>query len=223
MFAGQTKALTDEELDRLGDFLDHASDMNIEALDGFFCALVSGPDLVLPSEYFPEIWGEGPAFADETEAREIIELLMRHWNAVASALMASLDETQETLYLPILHEDGDGIALGNDWASGFMHGVRMREESWSDFMDDKDHSMAMLPIIVLQHENDPDPALRPPPLSVEDRRELLSGMVIGLAYIYRHFARLRSAPSRVPSAPKRSPRRRTSTKVRKRSSTSRKK
>jgi uncharacterized protein len=31
--------------------------MNLETLDGFFAALICGPDNVLPSEYLPEIWG----------------------------------------------------------------------------------------------------------------------------------------------------------------------
>ena len=31
--------------------------MNLEQLDGFFAALICGPDPVHPSEYLPEIWG----------------------------------------------------------------------------------------------------------------------------------------------------------------------
>src|SRR2546421_3769271 len=31
--------------------------MNLEKLDGFIAALVCGPDIILPSEYLPEIWG----------------------------------------------------------------------------------------------------------------------------------------------------------------------
>lgn len=47
--------LNDSELDRLADFLEdidsHA--MNIEMLDGFFAALICGPDVISPSEYLP--------------------------------------------------------------------------------------------------------------------------------------------------------------------------
>jgi uncharacterized protein len=53
----QHDPLTDAELDRLGDFLkgckgDRA--MNVEALDGFFAALIAGPETVMPSEYYRE-------------------------------------------------------------------------------------------------------------------------------------------------------------------------
>jgi uncharacterized protein len=53
--------LTDAEYDRLAGILngfcgEHA--MNLEELDGFFAALICSPDLVRPSEYLPELWGE---------------------------------------------------------------------------------------------------------------------------------------------------------------------
>ena len=52
--------LTDAELDRLGDFLKSAKDgkaMNLEELDGFFSALIAGPEPVMPSEYNREVFG----------------------------------------------------------------------------------------------------------------------------------------------------------------------
>jgi hypothetical protein len=53
--------LTDAELERLSATLARFGDkrsMNLEQLDGFIAALVCGPDIVLPSEYLPEIWGD---------------------------------------------------------------------------------------------------------------------------------------------------------------------
>ncbi|MGB7602360.1 MAG: UPF0149 family protein, partial [Candidatus Sulfotelmatobacter sp.] len=52
--------LTEAELDRLGDFLDCCEGgkaMNVEELDGFFAALIAGPDVVMPSEYNREVFG----------------------------------------------------------------------------------------------------------------------------------------------------------------------
>ena len=54
------RALTDAELDRLGEFLQNSNvgaAMNLEELDGFFAALIAGPELVPPSEYLPEVFG----------------------------------------------------------------------------------------------------------------------------------------------------------------------
>jgi len=31
--------------------------MNVEQLDGFFAVLIAGPETVMPSEYYPEVFG----------------------------------------------------------------------------------------------------------------------------------------------------------------------
>ena len=52
--------LTDPELDRLDEFLRASKGgkaMNIEELDGFFAALIAGPETVMPSEYYHHIFG----------------------------------------------------------------------------------------------------------------------------------------------------------------------
>ena len=39
-------------------------------LDGFLSGIAVGPELVLPSEWLPLVWGgEAPEFADESEAK----------------------------------------------------------------------------------------------------------------------------------------------------------
>jgi transcriptional regulator with XRE-family HTH domain len=77
--------LTEEELGRLADFLEECKDgnaMNIEELDGFFAALIAGPETVPPSEYLPEVFGGELSktcdFADVDEANEILGLILRH-------------------------------------------------------------------------------------------------------------------------------------------------
>ena len=59
------------DLDALDNCLmsDHAPDnsMGMSDLDGFLTGIVVGPELILPSEWFPVIWGgKEPDF--ETEA-----------------------------------------------------------------------------------------------------------------------------------------------------------
>jgi uncharacterized protein len=47
----QNEPLTDAELDRLGKFLKACKggeSMNLEELDGFFAALIAGPEAVMP-------------------------------------------------------------------------------------------------------------------------------------------------------------------------------
>jgi uncharacterized protein len=89
----QNEPLIDAELDRLGAFLKSCKGgraMNVEALDGFFAALIAGPETVMPSEYYREVFGgemsDACEFGSLDEANEILGLMMRHWNEIAGTL-----------------------------------------------------------------------------------------------------------------------------------------
>jgi uncharacterized protein len=89
----QNEPLTDAELDRLGDFLrtcKGGESMNLEELDGFFAALIAGPETVMPSEYYPKVFGgemsDACEFGSLDEANDILGLMMRHWNTIAATL-----------------------------------------------------------------------------------------------------------------------------------------
>ena len=95
--------LTEAELDRLTEFLKisksrHA--MNLEQLDGFFAALIAGPDIVSPSEYLPEVFGgemsETCSFETVEHASDVIGLIMRHSNSIATTL------NEGDVHLPLL-------------------------------------------------------------------------------------------------------------------------
>jgi uncharacterized protein len=101
--------LTDPELDRLAEFLRACKGgkaMNIEELDGFFAALIAGPETVMPSEYYPHIFGgtmeDTCGFDTLDQVNAVLSLMMRHWNTIAGTLYA--DEP----YLPVLLEDHKG-------------------------------------------------------------------------------------------------------------------
>ena len=207
-----SRPLTDDERDRLGDFLDAIGTpaMNLESLDGYFAALICGPVMVLPSEYLPEVWGEDFSFDNDRQASEILDLLMRHWNTIASALMHTLEVPD--VYLPVLIEDAEGIAHGNDWAQGFMRGVRGRP-AWRELLDSDEHGGPLLPIMLLAHELDPDPAMRPKPVGPEKREELLQMMIAGLTSIYRYFEPHRRSTGAAPREDAHTPLRRAGPKV----------
>jgi uncharacterized protein len=191
--------LTDAELDRLNDILQRFGDersMNLEQLDGFFAALVCGPELALPSEYLPEIWGRDLARQDgfmAEDLQEFLSLIFQHWNVVADTLNSG------DVYLPLLLHDEDGVSRANDWARGFVRGMKVRPGDWSLLVDDEEHAGSLVPIFALAHENDPDPAMRPykDPISAEQREQLIAGAAAGVMQIYRYFEaeRLREMPT----------------------------
>jgi len=165
--------LTDEECDRLSSALERFGDkrpMNLEQLDGFLAALVCGPEIVLPSEYLPQIWGDDLVSGDRLITRPIFQdflsLIFRHWNVIADTLHS------DDVYLPLLLEDENGTFHANDWASGFLRGMDLRRDQWADLLGDEQHGGWLVPIFALAHENDPDPTMRPysEPIDAERRR-----------------------------------------------------
>ena len=181
--------------------------MNIEELDGFFAALVAGPETVMPSEYYPHIFGgtmeDTCEFETLDQVNAVLGLMMRHWNTIAGTLYA--DEP----YLPVLLEDEKGVALATDWARGFMRGVEMRPEAWANLINDEEHGGSILPMVMLCHEHDPDPKTRPNPITPEQRDDIIQHMAAGLVVSFsfpaiatspRAETRLTTRPSIVMAA-----------------------
>jgi len=181
----QRDPLTDAELDRLGDFLEGCKGgkaMNLEELDGFFAALIAGPETVMPSEYNRELFGgESPEFSSLDGAKEILAFLMRHWNAIAGTLLKGEP------HVPLLLADENGVAHGNDWARGFMRGMHMRHDGWAELANDDEHRGCLVPMMMLYHEHDEDPETRTKPISPERREDVIAHMAAGLLGAYKYF------------------------------------
>lgn len=189
-----TQPLSETELDRMSGILTRfgaQNAMNLETLDGFFAALIAGPDDVLPSEYLPEIWGDGMVNEDTFHAQPVLQdflsLVRRHWNYIVETLRSG------DVYMPVLLEDDQGVSHGNDWANGFLRGMELRREEWAPLLDDEDQAGCLVAIFALAHEHDPDPELRSydKPISPELRETLLIGMAAGVIQVYRYFEKRR--------------------------------
>jgi hypothetical protein len=101
---------------------------------------------------------------------------------ISSDLFRTLE--QPDVYMSVLLEDDEGIAHGNDWARGFMRGVQARPASWRELIVSDEHGGSLIPIMLLAHEHDPDPAMRPKPVAPDKREEILQMMIAGLTKIY---------------------------------------
>jgi yecA family protein len=150
-------ALTETERRWLRGFLGSAqvpaTTMDLETLDGFFSALIAGPETILPSDYMPYVWGgkepaDGPVFDDETQPRFLWGLLQRYWNAIARRLGEGLP------HHPFLFPDGDADR-GRRWATGFSIGVSLRSAAWIPLVHHRES--AALPAMIMalaMHEPD---------------------------------------------------------------------
>ena len=121
----------------LREFLDRARSeapetLGLEELYGFVFAIVSAPDLVLPSEWIPAIFdADEPPFADEAEAVRFHHVIMALYNEL------NRDVLDATVHLPACIDvrrpaeaNFDKDAPLMKWASGFAQGHDWLEEAW---------------------------------------------------------------------------------------------
>ena len=116
-------ALTDSDLDRLEELLE--SDvfgddaMRLDEIQAMLCAVVSGPEPVMPGVWLQEALGEGVERADDPRVAETLELLMRLNNDIAAALLA--DETVSPVLYPV-DESGEEYDYAA-WADAYIFGA----------------------------------------------------------------------------------------------------
>ncbi|MEZ5537211.1 MAG: UPF0149 family protein [Thiolinea sp.] len=128
--------LTAEEMDFLHETLfKYATGVSLQTiseLHGFLTAIVSGPNMLPPSTWIHEIWGdedEQPAWESMAEAEGFIGAVFKMMNQIARELMESPDT-----FTAIFMEDG-GITTTSDWCNGYMNGVELDLEAWEDMPD----------------------------------------------------------------------------------------
>jgi uncharacterized protein len=122
--------------------------MLISELDGFLAGILVCPDLIMPSEWLPIVWGSGedtaPVFENATQAEQLMGLVMEHYNATASDL-------QSGRYAPIFEVDiRHDEVLWELWIGGFDAAMQLRPESWvALFQNNEEARTAMAGLIKL--------------------------------------------------------------------------
>jgi uncharacterized protein len=183
------KPLSKAEYDELDSCLErfHSDQaMDLEMIDGFFAALHCSPQMTPPSVYLKEIWGGGEmsdddAFDTTEEFQSFMNLVVRHWNTTVKKF------SEDDVFLPLLLKDSDGVAKGNNWAIGFMRGMKIHQDDWAELIHDEEKGGSLVAIMALAHEN--DPKLRPysEPVSTKRREDLIMSLTVGANKIYKYF------------------------------------
>ena len=152
----QFQPLEDWEYDELDSFLlglehDEAV-LSLSEFDGFITAIVSGPELILPSEWLQVVWGgadNAPVLESPEAFNRICNLMFRHLNSTAATLMEASSQ-----YEPCFMEnevEGKKYLVVDDWCIGYMKGVMMRLELW--YADEQQMVELLAPIpLFTNHE-----------------------------------------------------------------------
>ena len=212
--------LSDAELDELEAFL--SSDavpqdcMDLEMLDGYLCAIVSGPEVIQPSEWLPGVWSEGgraatPAYTSTEQAQHVMALMLRH----VVGLQRTLDESP-TRFKPLLYL-ADGERAKSDkapgeataWCEGYMSGVKLRDDDWQPLYDAREARDWMFPVEALAF-GDQDPEFAEWIDDKEKRASLVDELDVASVLIYRFWQARRATQARGSGARRRRPTRRPS-------------
>lgn len=134
--------LTDREIEKLGASL--LSDgsledaMDISTLDGFLCAVLSGPKVIMPSEWMRWVGDmkngeQDREFASEKQAQRIIGLLMRYANDIAVTLSQAPQH-----YEPLFFEreiKGYIVSIVDEWCCGYVKGIALDPAGWQPLIE----------------------------------------------------------------------------------------
>lgn len=188
--------LSDTELDELEAFL--ASDsvpqdcMDLEMLDGYLTAIVSGPEEIQPSEWLPGVWSEGgrsatAAYTSSEQAQRIMALILRHMVGIQRTLTES-----PTRFRPLLYYADDkqqqqkAPAEAAAWCEGYMGGVKLRDDEWQPLYDTQDARDWMFPVEALAY-GDQDPEFVEWIDDKEKRASLVEELPVASVLIYRFW------------------------------------
>jgi uncharacterized protein len=117
--------------------------MMLSDLDGFLTGIAIGPELVMPSEWLPLIWGgDAPEFADETEAKAILGTIMGRYNEILRQI--ANDDLD-----PVFWADRGGTVIAADWAEGFLRAIMLRADAWEPLFKSKRDGQLLVPILAL--------------------------------------------------------------------------
>ncbi|MGI3212327.1 UPF0149 family protein [Roseovarius tibetensis] len=126
------------KLDRLlAEMTDEDDGMLLAEFDGFCTALVIGPEMILPSEWLPIVWGgdgSTPEFQSAKELQHALQLMMEHYNDVVS-LLSPPDEQFSPVYD---HDERNDEPYWETWVSGFERAMRLRPDAWADIAEAAD-------------------------------------------------------------------------------------
>ncbi len=199
-----TEPLNDAEIEWLEDFLferldedTDTSDLDegvlcVSELDGFFTALVSGPVMLSPSQWLPQVWGDfEPTFKRDDEFEKVISLMIRHMNNIASLLMEQ-PQNFEPMFLQS-KAGGEKNIIVDEWCEGYMRAVVLTAEQWQ--LQNLNMKILITPIIAFQGEQ---ASITHTQYNEQEIINLQQAIAPNAREIHAYWLAQRSVPTRTP-------------------------
>ena len=112
--------------------------MDFFTFDGFICAVLSGPNTIMPSEWLRWVWDQErgeqpPEFSSEKQAKRILSLLIGHANVLAFTLIHGPQHYEPLFYSHKI--EGNSVPIIDEWCCGYVKGIALDPEGWQPLID----------------------------------------------------------------------------------------
>jgi len=146
---------TDKQLEKLSEMLLDLSYENdgmlLSEFDGFVAGILVCPEMIMPGEWLPLVWGEDhtPNFDTMDQAQTVMDKVMGHYNRVAQDLAKPVPEYEAVYEI----DPNSGETLWEPWISGFEQAMQLRVDCWEATLDSMDEEVrSTIPMILALHE-----------------------------------------------------------------------
>ena len=179
--------------------------MGLDEIQGFLCAVISGPEPVKPEQWLPAVLGN-PEYEDAGQADALKKLLLRFHAEIVTDLQGG-----ESLGLVLNLADPANAASDGEydygaWCQAFLDGVEFSSTAWIDAGDENEINELLFSISLLAGEIDPKALkqIKPRELAelLSECREDLPMLVID---IYKYFQSLRGNANERPKVTAKNP------------------
>jgi uncharacterized protein len=160
-------------------------------LEGYLAGLVVVPDLIPPSMWIPEIWGDAePVFDSSQQLRAALDSLMDHYNAVIRQI-----DTKGAKWKPMFFASDGAVDVDRCslWVRGFWKALRLAPDGWMVLARDERTQCLVEPFAAFL---DPDElhGFDGPPLpdNIDDIRRACAEEIPHVLPAWRKFAQIRA-------------------------------
>ncbi|MBL0121983.1 MAG: YecA family protein [Betaproteobacteria bacterium] len=202
-------ALTDAEIAHLEFLLATPAfakqSMGLDEIQGFVCAVISGPVKVKSGQWLPAVLGN-PEYESAAQAQEVQNLLLRFHDEIAADLKAG---ESLGLVLNLAEPAKAGAESEYDytaWCQAYLDGVESSTVPWVEAGDDEEINDLLFPISLLAGEIDPKALKQVKPREMADLlQECREDLPMLAVDIYKYFQSLRDRPKVTAKHPGSSP------------------
>lgn len=191
--------LTDTEIEQLEALLAspifEKQAMGLDEMQGFLCAVLSGPATVAEVQWLPAVLGN-PQYETPTQGEEIAALIRRFYNEIATDLAGG-----ESVGLLLQRDDG---AAENDydyetWCQSYLDGVEFSAVPWDEAGDADEVNELLFPIALLAGEIEPKALKQIKPRDMAQlMTECREDLPLITIDIYEYFLKVRGEPVPAP-------------------------